>query len=103
MKIMKSVFTVIVLVSLYCDITSFYIVYFLLTVSYITWFKLIFFTSIAKQVLRTYTKPLSMFASWMIEPVLVPIMWFVKDRKSNLGAARIQTHDLRIRGQTLYH
>ena len=39
-----------------------------------------------------------MFASWMIEPVLVPIVWFVKDMKSNLGAAGIRTHDLRIRG-----
>ena len=66
-------------------------------------FKLIYFTSIAKQVLRTYTKPLSMFASWMTEPVLVPIVWFVKDMKSNLGAAGIRTHDLRIRGRTLYH
>ena len=44
-----------------------------------------------------------MFASWMIEPVLVPIVWFVKDMKSNLGAAGIRTHDLRIRGRTLYH
>ena len=71
--------------------------------NYTIWFKLIYFTSIAKQVLRTYTKPLSMFASWMIEPVLVPIVWFVKDMKSNLGAARIRTHDLQIRGRTLYH
>ena len=29
------------------------------------WFKLIYFTSIVKQVLRTYTKALSMFASWV--------------------------------------
>ena len=34
-----------------------------------------------------------MFASWMIEPVLVSIVWFVKDMKSNLGAAGIWTHD----------
>ena len=44
-----------------------------------------------------------MFAFWMIEPVLVPIVWFVKHMKSNLGGAGIGTHDLRIRGRTLYH
>ena len=44
-----------------------------------------------------------MFVSWIIEPVLVPSVWFVKDMESNLGAAGIQTQDLRIRGRTLYH
>ena len=44
-----------------------------------------------------------MFAFWMTEPVNVPIVWFEKDMKSNLGAAGIQTHNLQIRGRTLYH
>ena len=34
--------------------------------------------------------------------VLVPVVWFVKDMKSNLGTAGIRIHDLRIRNRTLY-
>ena len=36
-------------------------------------------------------------------PVLVSIVWIVKDTKTNLGSAGILTHDLHIRGWTLYH
>ena len=32
----------------------------------------------------------------------MPIVWVVKDMKSNLGATGIRTHDLRIRSKALY-
>ena len=45
-----------------------------------------------------------MIASWVTNhPVLMPIVWFVKDMKSNLEASWICTHDLWICSGMFYH